>query len=231
MIKHPCIWAFGDSWTAATEVAYEESFSYLLAKRLGYKLINLGRPGSDNATIMKMIQTIRRNFNKNDLIIVGWTTPHRDMPPEREVLEDVWNVHIERRKKLGIDITDIKIPIDKWIEYVNKTIELLEGTKYVMTQAFNPVIGYDYEIEPSDITNSERFMGWGKLNYTMADMITNNYLADNTKSIWMTKDSIRASSNLHMEPFFARDKKHPSVYGHRIIADRIYKFLKISNLI
>ena len=231
MIKHPCIWAFGDSWTAATEVAYEESFSYLLAKRLGYKLINLGRPGSDNATIMKMIQTIRRNFNKNDLIIVGWTTPHRDMPPEREVLEDVWNVHIERRKKLGIDITDIKIPIDKWIEYVNKTIELLEGTKYVMTQAFNPVIGYDYDIKPSDIINSDRFIGWGKPNYTMADMITNNFLADNTKSLWMTSDSMKVRGNLYLEPFFAEDCKHPSDQGHRIIADHILKFLKKDNLI
>jgi len=225
MNKQPCLWAFGDSWTAGVEVSYKESFSHILAKRMGYKLINLGKPGSGNSTIMKYLTAVKRNFNKNDLIIIGWTTPHRDINL-LELPEKVKLAHKERKQKQGFEITDIKIPINPWIESINKTTEFLEGTNYVMTQAFNPVIGYDYDIKPSDIINSDRFIGWGKPNYTMADMITNNFLADNTKSLWMTSDSMKVRGNLYLEPFFAEDCKHPSDQGHRIIADHILKFLK-----
>ena len=148
-----------------------------------------------------------------------------------ELPEKVKLAHKERKQKQGFEITDIKIPINPWIESINKTTEFLEGTNYVMTQAFNPVIGYDYDIKPSDIINSDRFIGWGKPNYTMADMITNNFLADNTKSLWMTSDSMKVRGNLYLEPFFAEDCKHPSDQGHRIIADHILKFLKKDNLI
>tara|TARA_A100001201_G_scaffold25748_1_gene28847 strand:+ start:1111 stop:1815 length:705 start_codon:yes stop_codon:yes gene_type:complete len=221
------LWAFGDSWTAAAEVPFYESYAALVSKKLNYRFINLARGGSSNHEIAKQIQLTRRNIQKDDLVIVGWTTPHRDISLEIRNLkvEDTWDKHLRRQKKIGSELTDIKVPIKDWLRILNKGIDLLEGLDYVMTQAFNPVFGYDYIVKPSDIKNPKKFIGWGKPNYTMCDMVTNNFLAENTKSLWMTKDSIKVRKNLYMEPFFASDNKHPSQHGHKIIAEYIYNFI------
>lgn len=221
------LWAFGDSWTAAEEVPFDKSYAALVSNKLNYRFINLARGGSTNHEILKQIQLARRNIQKDDLVIVGWTTPHRDITLEIKNLkvEDTWDKHLRRQKKIGSELTDIKVPINDWLTCINKGIDFLKGVDYVMTQAFNPVFGYDYIVKSSDIKNPKKFIGWGEPNYAMSDMITNNFLAENTKSLWMTKDSIKVTNNLYMEPFFASDKIHPSLHGHKIIAEYIYNFI------
>lgn len=221
------LWAFGDSWTYGQGVPFYLSYAALISNKLNYKLINLASPGSSNNEIVKQIQLNKRNIQKDDFVIVGWTTPHRDITLEIKNLkvDATWDKHLSRKKKIGSELTDIKVPIKEWINCVNRGTDYLEGIDYVMTQAFNPVFGYDYIVKSSDIKNPENFIGWGKPNYTMSDMITNNFLAENTKSLWMTKDSIEVRHNPELKPFFASVAKHPSVLGHMIIAEYIYNFI------
>ena len=81
-MENKTLWAFGDSWTAAEEVPFYESYAALVSNKLNYRFINLARGGSTNHEIAKQIQLTRRNIQKDDLVIVGWTTPHRDITLE-----------------------------------------------------------------------------------------------------------------------------------------------------
>ena len=194
------LWTFGDSWTEGCQwdpnegeqVFYKETFSYIVAKKLNYNLVNLGIGGFGNNAIYRKVNTYLPNFNKNDVIIITWTTPYRN---ERTT-----------------SITELP-------KYIIKLEEKLKGYKVIMTQAFNPLFGYDYIV---DKINPKTFIEWGKPNNTMLDLITNNWLKDNQNNVFLNK-SIGIPSQFIER--FAKDKKHPGELGHKLIADKILEYL------
>lgn len=80
------IWTFGDSltegfksedlwsrtyvkWKGYTPLTYGE----IIAEKFGYQLINLGKGGSDNYTIFETFCKNVDKFEKDDIVIIGWS--------------------------------------------------------------------------------------------------------------------------------------------------------------
>jgi hypothetical protein len=192
----PYLWSFGDSWTRGEGVEHEDTFSFAIGKKLKLDVINCGVSGASNHHIVTNALGFKNNFSKDDLIIINYTTPHRD----------------ENK------IDPLKLRVFPYI--VDKLENGLKGYNVISTQAFNPIFGYDYELEFNP--NPSSFMEWGKTNNTMVDIITNNWLVDEPNNIFLA-ESGGVSKNRSM---FAEDGKHPSVLGHKAIADKLLTYIK-----
>lgn len=84
------LWTFGDSFTAffndkdgwANQYikwkGYKPKvYGEIIAEKLGYELVNLGRGSSDNYRILETICINSTNIKENDLIIIGWSSSVR----------------------------------------------------------------------------------------------------------------------------------------------------------
>jgi hypothetical protein len=190
------LWSFGDSWTRGEGVEQEETFSSIIGKKLNLDVINCGINGSPNIVIANNALGFKQNYSKDDLIIINYTTPHRD--------------------ENKIDT----LKLTAFPKIVDKLERGLKGYNVISTQAFNPIFGYDYELEFNP--NPTSFIEWGKINNTMVDIITDNWLVDKPNNIFLA-ESGGVSSNRSM---FAPDGKHPSALGHKAIADKLLTYIK-----
>ena len=203
----PKLWSFGDSFTYGEGVKYTDTFSYQIASKLNLDPIILGSRGASNSDIEGAIEHYSRNFKKNDLILINWSTPHRDSKD----MNDYYN----KRREYG----NLKFKPTKFLEQLVRVDKLLKPFNFFMTQAFNPIFGYDYDVDSK--YKFERYIEWGKPNNTLVDIITDNWLKDNQKHFFMS---------LYPVPFidenFADDKKHPSRIGHELIANKLLEYIK-----
>jgi hypothetical protein len=84
------VWTFGDSNTdgfrssdlwARKYVEWKgyqpKSYGEIIAEKLDFELVNLGKGGSDNYTIFETFCGSIRRIKKNDIIIIGWSNPLR----------------------------------------------------------------------------------------------------------------------------------------------------------
>ena len=83
------LWTFGDSFTApffplAWGKDYIDWKGYIpkvhgeiIAEKLGYELINLGKGGIDNYRILETICENLVGIKTGDIVIIGWTSPIR----------------------------------------------------------------------------------------------------------------------------------------------------------
>jgi len=88
------IWCVGDSFTMGLGQPYEETWPYLLEKKIGKRCINLGEDGCSNDTIALRAQEIYKLY-KPEIIVVMWSYLHR-----RRV--DNENVHFDK-KDFGLE--------------------------------------------------------------------------------------------------------------------------------
>ena len=114
------LWSFGDSWVWGTGInRYEHGFTKHLSDELGLIDYNFGMGGVNNTFIVDILSSFVSQISKDDCVLVSFTTPHRCDPNNL-------------------------IPV--FLKNIDKTIELLDeiGCYYKLTQAFNPIFGYDY---------------------------------------------------------------------------------------
>jgi hypothetical protein len=84
------VWTFGDSLTegfksgdlwARTYVEWKGyipmTYGEIVADRLGYQIINLGKGGSDNYTIFETFSKNINKFEQDDIVIIGWSDTSR----------------------------------------------------------------------------------------------------------------------------------------------------------
>lgn len=84
------VWTFGDSNTdgfrstdlwAKEYVAWKgyqpKVYGEIIADRLKFELVNLGKGGSDNYSIFETFCESIKRIEKNDIIIFGWSSPLR----------------------------------------------------------------------------------------------------------------------------------------------------------
>lgn len=190
------LWSFGDSWVWGTGVnRYEYGFTKHLSDELGLIDYNFGMGGASNFFIVNMLKSRLSQISKDDCVLVVFTTPHRE---EGENL------------------------IPQFLQRIEQTIKLLDerGCYYKLTQAFNPIFGYDYIVEDKDYPN---FIEWGKTNNTLLDLITNNWLGDKT-NFFMCKDK-SVWNPRPLGVFCKFDGKHPSKLSHQIIAKKLLKYM------
>lgn len=199
------LWAFGDSWVFGDGVNSNETFVSYLADDFKLSCVNLGSSGMSNSGILS---TLKRNLpfiSKEDFILVCWTSPHRD---------EYSHSYNKKRLSEGKNYALTLFP-----QQIRLVESLLSGYNLIMTQAFNPIFGYDYVVDDSYTPTS--FIEWGKPNNTLVDIITFNWCEDNRNNYFMSKTPI----GLQHDGFFSQDRKHPSPIGHRLIADEISKYI------
>jgi len=208
------LWALGDSFVYGEDVEINETFSYYIAQDLGLNLINLGRPGASNNFIVQ--NTCRQSifYQKDDFILVALTTPHR-------------NEHKFSYNKMR-DFADTgRFTLNSLCKHIKKIEDCLEGFNYIITQAFNPVFGYDYKLEP--YIEPKKFVEWGKPNNTIIDIISHNWLADNTHHLFMDENETLYRDKGTFRDNFAKNFKHPSAKGHRLVADKLLEYINYDN--
>jgi hypothetical protein len=88
------IWCVGDSFTMGLGQPYEETWPYLLEKRIRKRCINLGEDGCSNDTIALRAQEIYKLY-KPKIMVVMWSYLHR-----RRINNE--NVHFDK-KDFGLE--------------------------------------------------------------------------------------------------------------------------------
>jgi len=228
------LWTFGDSWTYGEGVIREHTFSKYLSDELNLECVNNGKSGSTNTMILQSLENHLSEIDKrNDIVLVTLTTPHRD----EELLE-----YPPKTKKLE------EITLKVFPKIIQSIHDLLDGYNFKITQAFNPIFGYDYILDRDyDFPN---FIEWGKPNNTMIDIITDNWCKDNKlnyfynwyQEVWWENFEVLKKLPTSMNWIMAKkmvkndkelslifsDEKHPSVSSHQKIAKKLLNYFKKS---
>tara|TARA_A100001515_G_scaffold104123_1_gene84781 strand:+ start:463 stop:1068 length:606 start_codon:yes stop_codon:yes gene_type:complete len=198
------LWSFGDSWTYGVGVDTNQTFTQLIADSLNLEPLNLGIPGSANSSIYNKLIHYCINFKPGDLVLINWTSPHRDEFTDRYSFRRSDN-------KLNFNIK-------YYPEFLNNTYNKLKGFNFIMTQAFNPIFGYDYSLNTE--YHGKNFIEWGKPNNTLVDIISNNWCKENTNNLFMSDFPVEKDFSM-----FVKDDNHPSAKGHKLIADKLLEYL------
>ena len=198
------LWAFGDSWVYGDGVNANETFASYLADDFELSCISFGQSGMSNTDILNKLQRNLPFISKDDFIIICWTSPHRD-----EYSNSYNRRRLAENKKYFLTLLPQQIRLAE---------TLLSGYNLIMTQAFNPIFGYDYIVDDSYTPSS--FIEWGKPNNTLVDIITYNWCEDNKNNFFMSKTPLE----LPHRGYFSSDNKHPSPIGHRLIADKLSEY-------
>ena len=208
------LWAFGDSFVYGEDVAINETFSHYIATDLNLDCINLGRGGNSNTEIVNLVLRQKHYFKKDDFILICLTTPHRN--------EHTLNYNLARDYANNGYMT-----LESYCLQIKQVEDCLKGFNYIITQAFNPVFGYDYKLDP--YIEPKNFIEWGKPNNTVVDIISLNWLENNQDHLFFGHDSKLYDKESFRQDYFARNNKHPSKKGHRFIADKLLEYITYEN--
>lgn len=208
------LWAFGDSFVYGEDVKVNETFTHYIAQQLGLSPINLGRPGASNTFIAENVCRQKVYYAKDDFILIVLTTPHR-------------NEYTHSYNKLREFTESGLYTISSMSRYIKKIEDTLEGFNYIITQAFNPVFGYDYKIDPP--IEPKNFVEWGKPNNTIVDMLSYNWLEDNKHHLFIDESEALFEFKDTFRLNFAKNFKHPSAKGHRLVADKLLEYINYGN--
>ena len=209
------LYTVGDSFTYGQELPNPEQQAWpvLLADRLGYRLINDGRPGVGNEYIIK--QTIKAVAkHKPKLVVVAWTSCGRQEHADEQGVYDVWpgcsskkfeNNQYENRLDLIKYITvnnNHKHEYRRWLRQVILLQSFLQnhGIEYIMCNVFD---------------NQHRFGKHYRDNQGYYELI------DETKFLgWPTDGFVEWTYGTPHGP-----GGHPLEQGHQRIAEEIVKYL------
>jgi phage anti-repressor protein len=208
------LYAVGDSFTYGQELPNPEQQAWpvLLADRLGYRLINDGRPGVGNEYIVK--QTIKAVAkHKPKLVVVAWTSCGRQEHADEHGVYDVWpgcssrvfdeDPKLQYRKELIKYITvnnNAEHEYRRWLRQVILLQSFLQnhGIEYIMCNVFD---------------NQHRFGKYYKDNQGYYELI------DHTKFVgWPTDGFVEWAYDTPHGP-----GGHPLEQGHKQIAEKIYE--------
>jgi phage anti-repressor protein len=208
------LYTVGDSFTYGQELPNPEQQAWpvLLADRLGYRLINDGRPGVGNEYIVK--QTIKAVAKyKPELVVVAWTSCGRQEHADEWGAYDIWpgcssrvfdeDPKLQYRKELIKYITvnnNAEHEYRRWLRQV------------ILLQSFLQNHGIDY-IMCNVFDNQHRFGKHYRDNQGYYELI------DHTKFVgWPNDGFVEWAYGTPHGP-----GGHPLEQGHKQIAEKIYE--------
>ena len=210
------LYTVGDSFTYGQELPNPEQQAWpvLLADRLGYRLINDGRPGVGNEYIVK--QTIKAVAKyKPELVVVAWTSCGRQEHADEHGVYDIWpgcnsrafsedrSGKLEYRHELIKYITvnnNAEHEYRRWLRQVILLQSFLQnhGIEYIMCNVFD---------------NQHRFGKHYRYNQGYYELI------DHTKFVgWPNDGFVEWAYDTPHGP-----GGHPLEQGHKQIAEKIYE--------
>jgi len=161
------IWCVGDSFTMGIGQPFEETWPYLLEKKIGKRCLNLGEDGASNDTIALRAQEIYRVY-KPKIILIMWSYLWRRRINGTDVMFDPKEVGINHVP----DIDNFKINVQKVLDLNTKVIQttsckVLDGyneypqyrEKEVFKSIINPIQQFDFarDYQHFDIITSQKF--------------------------------------------------------------------------
>ena len=172
------LYTIGDSFTYGQELEdpSTQAWPILLAKQLGYELINEGRPGVGNEYIVKKtIQAVAKH--KPKLVVIAWTSCGRQEHADEWGTYDIWpgcnskSFSGDRSGKLLYRHDLIKYitlhnnpehEYRRWLRQVILLQSFLQnrGIDYIMCTAFDNQERYTDSEQYTTLVDSENFVGW-----------------------------------------------------------------------
>jgi len=207
------LYTVGDSFTYGQELPNPEQQAWpvLLADRLGYRLINDGRPGVGNEYIVK--QTIKAVAkHKPELVVVAWTSCGRQEHADEQGVYDIWPGCSS--KKFENNQYENRLDLIKYISVNNNYKHEYRRwlRQVILLQSFLQNYSIDY-IMCSAFDNQHRFGKHYKDNQGYYELI------DHTKFVGWPNDGFVewTYGTLH------GPGGHPLEQGHKQIAEKIYE--------
>ena len=236
--------AYGDSWTEGQGTVENRkewkkySWVKLLSDKLNIKSINNGVSGSSNLKIFNNIVSdiLNDKINKNDFVIIMWSSSLRDSVPFLPKNEWVsWSVkHLfelpnkfiesykSENEKYDNFLSSFKehfllnlfnqnyynIVNQNYISFIQKLFEFY-NIKYIMCDAFESMI-LDLKKEDDKTESIDKKFYWGFNNKTIRDFLNET----NRDDIWE-----------HLDNFKTRPTQHPNKEGYKLVAEELYKFI------
>jgi len=248
------LWAYGDSFVAgdldipgrldysseySQENKYIFSFSSILAKRLGLKLINNAVSGSGNYPQLDKLWNDAPMIKPDDLVLFGLTTPWRDRFQLTWLAPDVLNnskapALVDRALLKNDDENRIAVSDMFYILSVIEKIESLYGFTVITFNAFhNPLAEKNKSEKLQKILNIDKQKF--KFRHFLGQEIENNTLLDVLSDTWGKEIITRKSDHSKWLPpieyqHFFTAKSHPSKLGHQKIADWLFDEIKNGGL-
>lgn len=155
------VWTFGDSLTegfksgdlwARTYVEWKGyipmTYGEIVADRLEYQIINLGKGGSDNYSIFEMFCKNINKFEKDDIVIIGWSDVGRFrlsnnngrwtsiVPNFSNNINNIDNVNQNTVDQILVNRTS-EVYIDEVNSWINVIKKSLNGIKFISWSTFN----------------------------------------------------------------------------------------------
>lgn len=172
----------------------------LLADKLGYNIVNMGKPGAGNTEILWRLLNFK--FDVDDICVIMWSYFSRS--DFFRYSNEVAGTRIEHNNRL--------IEEDSKVYNENNNItNLLAMSHAAYYLADLNILSYAY-VGPYR-ASSEKIVA-GEFDFTLHDRIkiTNLDLSFSLRNYTID---------------FAMDGKHPGIRSHRLIAERLYKNLNV----
>jgi hypothetical protein len=228
------LWAYGDSFIAGDQDLkgidnadpnvihynrYNVSFVAHLAKKLDRDPINRAVPGCGNYPQLDLLMLDVKNIHKEDTVIFSFTTLWRDrfMLPIKYNIFDNNSAPAFLDQSLNEDQKNIPIVDFFYINSILKNVELTYGFKIIKFFAFHDSNQDEHSIQFKKF-DFERFIGLNQTGNTLLDVLTDNWgnpvprISDHSK--WIPPKEYQK---------YFTSKAHPSIEGHKKIADWLYK--------
>lgn len=181
---------------------YNISFVSLIAKNLGYELVNLSERGSGNYNqIDKLLRYIIENpITSEDIILYGICTTSRDRIRFPEYINNI-----------DTEIFDLFFVLS----FLNQ-ITSQYGTRIIKFNIFENL--YLHYTNKKIICNTTDYLGAGQGHNTLVDILNDSWGNGNEKKPYHTHMIIPEG----FEKYYTWNK-HPSVLGHKKLAEWFLK--------
>tara|TARA_B100000029_G_C17323627_1_gene869112 strand:- start:47 stop:880 length:834 start_codon:yes stop_codon:yes gene_type:complete len=217
----------------------KNSYTAHFASKVNIGYSNKGQSGCSNIDILNLIFEYDDYFKQGDIVFVGFTSSLRNPISffPRKFSETEWKLapNLDVLK----DFTTLKVNENMLELYTEESMSFFQDySKFYLTEMFDEQY---YEIVNYNIiVFLQKYFEYKKVNYIMFDafdyMVNKNYKHINQKYYWNFNNetiySYIASFNdeglLEKAGYSSYNQapRHPSIEGHKILAEELYKFYK-----
>lgn len=202
----------GDSFTYGEELSdLTEAWPYVLGRRIGYEVTNLGEPASSNDKIVrKLLEYLIENYNNTDLVIIGWSLLGRQELADELGYYDIWP---GASRYYG--------------DHRNQVVKYI--STYHSRQAY-------FRKYLQQIILVQDFLKYRNIRYVMLDVLANDYYRKQHQFAWdnyanqIDQTNYIDFNNTGMCEWTSHTPKgsqgHFLEQGHQIVADRIYEHIR-----
>jgi len=219
---------FGDSWPAAVKLSDKSlSFPSLIAKELGFEILNLSEPATSiEHAVMALLHFLETQYNKDNkyLALCCLTDPSRNMiwePAAGQITdppETFWAPSCYTRE---MQINNNHPSVEYYYKYIQT--ERMDTYNYVKNVILFSTLCEKFNIDLYFVNNFNTI----ELQFKLTNGI--NIYPRTLREILKTINYNEVggqNNNRNFNPVYVDHTGHPTVAGHRMIADALISWIK-----